>query len=98
LDRLHDIIQIVMDWKDYHLHQFDFGDSWTHSSLVEKIETIPSGYELHISCTGGKNATPPEDVGGEPGYENSLKFISDPKHAEHYEMLEWAKRNTELHP
>lgn len=24
LDRLHDIIQIVMGWKDYHLHQFDF--------------------------------------------------------------------------
>ena len=26
LDRLHDVIQIVMGWEDYHLHVFTFGD------------------------------------------------------------------------
>ncbi|MDA8241843.1 MAG: plasmid pRiA4b ORF-3 family protein [Nitrospiraceae bacterium] len=26
LDRLHDVIQIVMGWQDYHLHQFAIGD------------------------------------------------------------------------
>ncbi len=25
LDRLHDVIQIVMGWKDYHLHEFTIG-------------------------------------------------------------------------
>jgi hypothetical protein len=25
LDRLHDVVQIVMGWKDYHLHQFTIG-------------------------------------------------------------------------
>ncbi len=26
LDRLHDVIQIIMGWKDYHLHQFTIGN------------------------------------------------------------------------
>ena len=25
LDRLHDVIQVVMGWKDYHLHEFKVG-------------------------------------------------------------------------
>ena len=26
LEGLHDVIQILMDWADYHLHHFQFGD------------------------------------------------------------------------
>ena len=40
-------------------------------------------------CTAGENACPPEDVGGEPGYPEFLAAISDPKHEQHTQMIEW---------
>ena len=85
LDKLHDVIQVVMGWTNSHLHQFivgetyfgmaepyydelemsdetafrlnqitrneedafiyeyDFGDSWTHELLVEKITSPDEG-------------------------------------------------------
>ena len=103
---LHDIIQTVMGWEDYHLHQFraqgqryadknvegfgemeekdenryllsqiaatektrfeyeyDFGDSWEHTILVEKIFPPKEG-EKYPVCIKGVRACPPEDVGG----------------------------------
>jgi len=129
--KLHDIIQIVMGWEDYHLHMFtiegviygdpeddeygdlgtldeanvklsqvingekqrfmyeyDFGDSWDHTLLVEKILPPEGGIHYPI-CVKGKRACPPEDVGGVRGYENFLEAISDPRHDEHEEYLMW---------
>jgi hypothetical protein len=138
LDRLHDIIQIVMGWSDSHLHEFefkgkkyseanedadhfgdppldeskfrvcdlvakkgekisylyDFGDSWEHEIALESVELIPKGFEIRISCLEGKNACPPEDVGGVPGYEEFLKTIANPKNPEQKEMLKWAESAT----
>jgi hypothetical protein len=129
--KLHDILQIVMGWEDYHLHMFtiegliygnpiddeygdlgtvnetsyrlsqvihhvgqrfsyeyDFGDSWDHTLLVEKILS-PAEDTRYPLCLKGKRARPPEDVGGVRGYENFLKAIRDPSHDEHEEYLTW---------
>lgn len=133
LDELHKILQIVMGWEDYHLHQFitgkrphlefygsaenddgsemadeteytvaqiaprekakfvyeyDFGDSWEHEIVVEKIlpQAPDSEYPL---CLAGKCACPPEDVGGVWGYGEFLEILSNPKHPEYEERLEW---------
>jgi hypothetical protein len=128
LYKLHRILQKVMGWEDYHLHQFeinkkkyvhpdaeledvqderkfklvqlplkegstfiygyDFGDSWDHELLVEKIS--PSE-ETRISplCLGGERACPPEDCGGIWGYEEFLEAIKDPKHERHEKLLNW---------
>jgi Plasmid pRiA4b ORF-3-like protein len=129
--KLHDILQIVMGWWDYHLHMFtiageiygdpaddeygelgtlnesryklsqlidsegqrfsyeyDFGDSWDHTLLVEKILSPEEGLRYPL-CLKGKRACPPEDVGGVWGYENFLEAIHDPNHEEHDEYLEW---------
>ena len=130
--KLHDILQIVMGWWDYHLHMFtiadeiygdpaddeygelgtlnearyklsqviygagqrfsyeyDFGDSWDHTLLVEKIGPPEEGVHYPL-CLKGKRACPPEDVGGVWGYEGFLEAIRDPNHEEHDEYLEWA--------
>jgi hypothetical protein len=132
LDKLHLILQEVMDWANYHLHQFivagnyygephpdydnwggemldekkvrlhqivpgekfkfiyeyDFGDSWEHELLVEKI--LPPEKGVHYPrCLKGKRACPPEDVGGIWGYYGFLEAIADPDHPEHEDMLEW---------
>jgi hypothetical protein len=131
LAKLHDIIQAVMGWDDYHLHQFivgglyfgvpdpdygdwvdmrdeqkmrlnqittsqgfkfayeyDFGDSWEHTLLVEKILPPEEGVQYPV-CVKGRRACPPEDVGGIWGYDGFLEAIQDPNHPEHDMYLEW---------
>lgn len=129
LEELHMIIQVVMGWSNYHLHQFvigdvyygvpesdydfdmknevrvklssvvnrendsfiyeyDFGDSWVHQIVVEKI--LSPEAEVHYPvCVTGKRACPPEDCGGIWGYDDFLEAIQDPNHPEHEDMLEW---------
>lgn len=129
LSELHRIIQEVMGWEDYHLHQFivgdayygvpfpddwheiederhvtlnqvaphekdrftyeyDFGDDWLHTVLVEEI-LPPDPNQVLPVCLKGRRACPPEDVGGIPGYTWFLEAINDPEHEEHDEYLEW---------
>ena len=131
LAKLHRIIQAVMGWADYHLHQFivgrtyygvphpdyggfvemrdesrvrlnrivpgerfkfryeyDFGDSWLHTLLVEKILPPEPGQQYPV-CIKGKRACPPEDVGGIWGYYGFLEATQNPDHPEHEEYLEW---------
>jgi len=132
LSRLHDILQIIMGWQDYHLHMFtingqiygdpeddeygdlgtknearfrpnealgregskfryeyDFGDSWEHELIVEKILPAEKGIRYPL-CVAGKRSCPPEDVGGVWGYQRFLEAIGDPEHPEHDEYLEWS--------
>jgi len=131
LAKLHHIIQAVMGWMDYHLHQFtvegryfglphpdygdslemnderrvklnqvvpgegskfvyeyDFGDSWQHALLVEKILPPEKGVRYPV-CVKGRRACPPEDVGGIWGYYGFLEAIQDPDHPEYEDYLEW---------
>jgi len=132
LAQLHTILQIVMDWEDYHLHEFtigrrvysvpdpddnmyerkvideqkvrlndvvprvgtqfvylyDFGDSWHHDLLLEAIIMADPTLQ-YPRCIAGERRTPPEDVGGTPGYEDYLEAIADPEHEEHENMLRW---------
>lgn len=104
LFELHCVLQAVMGWEDFHLHEFtvkrqryalptpdsfddgatedeesarlsdvatprstfiyhyDFGDSWLHSILVEKVG-VESPAPVPV-CTAGARACPPEDSGG----------------------------------
>ena len=129
LDLLHDILQVVMGWEDYHLHEFtigerrftedpenpdegeeewgivlghlitkakakfgyryDFGDGWQHTITVERISNVPAGHYLDILCLEGKRSCPPEDVGGPLGYASYLKAMTNRKHHDHEEMLQW---------
>jgi hypothetical protein len=74
--------------KSKFLYEYDFGDDWQHTILVEKILPAEDG-KLYPLCVTGKRACPPEDVGGIWGYEEFLEAIGDPKHPEHESMLEW---------
>lgn len=69
-------------------YEYDFGDSWDHTLLVEKILPPQEGVRYPL-CLKGKRACPPEDVGGVWGYENFLEAIRNPDHDEHEEYLTW---------
>ena len=67
---------------------YDYGDNWQHRVKVEKV--LPPDPELRSPiCLGGRNACPPEDVGGVPGYIEFLDAIIDPAHDEHRMLLDW---------
>jgi hypothetical protein len=82
--RLCDLLHAKDDWLIY---EYDFGDSWQHELVVEKI--LPVATAKIVTCLAGARAGPPEDCGSVPGYENLLEAIADPKHPEHRELLDW---------
>jgi len=70
------------------VYEYDFGDSWEHVIVVEKILRPERGVKYPL-CIAGRRACPPEDVGGVWGYEDFLEVLRDPKHDEHEMLLEW---------
>jgi hypothetical protein len=73
-------------------YEYDFGDSWLHEILVEKI-LPPDPSMSHPICTAGENACPPEDCGGIYGYYEMLAAVADPKHPEHETFAEWVEED-----
>ena len=73
-------------------YTYDFGDSWEHALLVEKILSPEEG-QTYPLCIDGKRHGPPEDCGGIGGFYSFLEAIGDPDHEEHNDMLEWIGGN-----
>lgn len=73
---------------DKFIYKYDMGDGWEHEILVEKVLAPEPGVHYPV-CLKGKRACPPEDCGGPWGYAEFLNAISDPKHPDHKDMLEW---------
>lgn len=69
-------------------YEYDFGDDWEHSVVLEKILPSEKGFQYPV-CLDGERSCPPEDCGGPPGYERFLEAIKNPRHKEHKSMLEW---------
>lgn len=67
---------------------YDFGDDWFHALKVERVAGPEPG-AIYPRCLEGARACPPEDCGGPWGYRNFLDAVTNPKHPEHEEMLEW---------
>jgi hypothetical protein len=82
------LFQLLKTEKESLTYEYDFGDSWEHKILLEKILPYDSNIHLPV-CIKGKRACPPEDCGGIWGYEELLKTLSDPKHPDHEDTLEW---------
>ena len=73
------------------LYTYDFDDNWQHVVTLEKvIEKDQNGLMRVIEMFGER---PPEDVGGEDGYEEYLKIMADANHPKHESMVEWSNAN-----
>ncbi len=80
--------QVLVKPGDSLVYEYDFGDSWAHRVVVEKVVS-ELGPVKAPSCIGGARACPPEDCGGVWGYAELLKAVMNPRDPEHEEMLEW---------
>ena len=79
----------LLQERDNFEYEYDFGDSWEHEILVEKIVEPQEGVYYPI-CIYGERACPPEDSGGTMGYEELLEVLNDPTHEEYEDYIEWA--------
>ena len=61
---------------------YDFGDSWEHAIIVEKIVEKTRSPKCPV-CIAGKMSCPPEDCGGIWGYSELLEIRKDKNHPEY---------------
>ena len=73
-------------------YEYDFGASWRHDIVVERIEARAKSAKGSRSelprCVAGARAAPPEDCGGPWGYIGVLDALSDTRHPDHVDHLE----------
>jgi len=71
-------------------YEYDFGDGWEHSIVVERITSLPDGGNNKAECLAGARSCPPEDCGGPHGYADLLEALANPADRRHAELREWA--------
>ncbi len=87
-ERKFKLCELIPFEKARFVYEYDFGDSWQHVILVEKI-IPPEPGARYPRCIKGKRACPPEDVGGVWGYEEMLAALKDSSHPEREMYAEW---------
>lgn len=82
------ISDLLKKEKDKIVYEYDFGDSWEHDVILEKI--LPFDEKLSYPvCIKGKMHCPPEDVGGISGYEQMLEILKQQEHEEYESYIDW---------
>jgi hypothetical protein len=64
--------QVVASEGDQLWYEYDFGDGWDH---VLRVEAVLEEAPATVRCTGGRMACPPEDCGGQGGYEELAAWV-----------------------
>ena len=80
---------VLMKAKDQLAYEYDFGDSWEHTVILEEVFPHEPGARYPV-ILAGKRACPPEDCGGPHGYAHLLEVLAAPDHPEHKDLSEWA--------
>lgn len=83
--------ELLAEPGDRLVYEYDFGDGWEHTVVLEAVEETAAPAEGR--CLGGERACPPEDCGGEPGYEHLLAVLAEAGHPEHAVLREWLGRD-----
>jgi hypothetical protein len=82
------ISDLLKKEKDKIVYEYDFGDSWEHDIILEKV--VNNGINKNTPiCLAGKNNCPPDDCGGIWGYANMLEIIKHPDHEEYEDYIDW---------
>ena len=72
------------------MFEYDFGDSWRHKVKVVDSMAYGKDEKPSIRLIDGKNACPPNDVGGIHGYKEMLRVIKEePDGEEAWEYYTW---------
>lgn len=74
--------------KDTLLYEYDFGDGWEHTLLLEKVLPVNLNTKYPV-CLAGKMKCPPEDCGGVWAFGDMLKILKNPRHEEYQSYIDW---------
>lgn len=69
-------------------YTYDFGDDWHHTIVIEAV-MVENPLLEYPRFVDGANRAPPEDVGGQPGFEHFLIVMANPAHPEHSDIKRW---------
>jgi hypothetical protein len=69
-------------------YEYDFGDGWYHTIILEKYELIENGQQLPF-CLSGALKCPPEDCGGISGFYDFLSVMSNKRHPDYRDTKVW---------
>ncbi|MCX6244649.1 MAG: plasmid pRiA4b ORF-3 family protein [Bacteroidetes bacterium] len=81
--KITDVLQNVGDELKY---EYDMGDGWKHTVVLEKIE---DGVLKGAKCLDGARNAPPEDCGGVHGYQELIHHRYHPEKDGYIELIEW---------
>lgn len=71
------------------IYHYDFGDNWEHEIILEKIvKDSENRFPMLLDQRGER---PPENVGGEGGFEEYMRIILNPASPEYESVIQWAK-------
>ncbi len=76
----------ILKLKQKFNYTYDFGDSWEHLLVVEKILPKESTVSYPV-CLEGERNCPPEDCGSVPGYYHLMAVRKNQKHSEYKELI-----------
>ncbi|MGM8215906.1 plasmid pRiA4b ORF-3 family protein [Bacillaceae bacterium W0354] len=71
------------------IYTYDYGDDWRHHIRVEDV--IDDYDRNYAMCLEGDGIAPPEDVGGEPGFDHFLSVIKDKNNPDYDWMNDWGR-------
>jgi hypothetical protein len=75
--------------KDSIIYEYDFGDGWVIDITLERRLSEDPTHPLPY-CQDGRMNSPPEDVGGVPGFNTMLEALKKHPHDEEYQAyFEW---------
>lgn len=80
--------QIVGAVRQRFTYLYDFGDDWLHNVVVESITTADAS-TTYPRFIDGREACPPDDVGGVPGHDSFREVMANPSHPDYAEMNQW---------
>jgi hypothetical protein len=81
--------QVIQRERQTFTYEYDFGDTWLHEVLTEKITPSPEPHPRPV-VLAGERACPPEDCGGVPGYTDLLRALRSPKTPDDEDLRKWA--------
>ena len=71
------------------IYTYDMGDNWEHN--IELIQVIENHHEETPYLLEAEGQTPPEDVGGIPGFLRFYEIMQNPQDPEHDEVKAWVR-------
>jgi hypothetical protein len=80
------IKDVLSKFGDTFPYEYDLGDSWKHTIVLEKIDDSKS---KNPRCIAGARSAPPEDCGGVHGYQELIHHRFHPEKDGYIELLEW---------